>query len=127
MLNPPSLDGLNTNPLTERKENLTTAEPDLLYNVEELPRSKLMSTCIVSNPPFRCVQLSILALSLTTDLGNRLCSGLNQASNFTPAHEAEILCFWNGSKDNEQRLNQTNRYDCHVAQHRASHFISPAT
>jgi len=44
MLNPPSLDGLNTNPLTESKEHLTTAEPDLLYNVEELPRSKLMST-----------------------------------------------------------------------------------
>jgi hypothetical protein len=44
MLNPHSLDGINTNPLTELKEHLTTAEPDLLNNLEELLQSKLMST-----------------------------------------------------------------------------------
>ena len=73
MLNPHSLDGINTNPLTELKEHLTTAEPDLLNNLEEL--------------------LSILVLSLTADLVSRLSAGLNQASSFPPAHKAEILCF----------------------------------
>ena len=67
------------------------------------------------------MRLSILVISRTADLVNRFCSGLNQASSL-PAHEAEILCSWNGSREDELRLQNTSRYDFHIAQHEPYHF-----
>ena len=69
------------------------------------------------------VRLSILVISRTADLVNRLCAGLNEASNLPP-NEAEILCSWNGSEEGEERLQNTSRYDFHVAQHDPYHFSS---
>ena len=67
------------------------------------------------------MQLSILVISRTADLVNRFCSGLNQASSL-PAHEAEILCSWNGSREDELHLQNTSRYDFHIAQREPYHF-----
>ncbi len=69
------------------------------------------------------MRLSILVISRTAELVNRLCAGLNEASSL-PANEAQILCSWNGSKQDEQRLNNTSRYEFHVAQHEPYHYSS---
>ena len=60
-------------------------------------------------------------ISRTAELVNRLCTGLNDATDL-PANEVEILCSWNGSKEDEDKLNNTSRYDFHVAQHDPYHF-----
>ena len=52
---------------------------------------------------------------------NRLCAGLNEASSL-PADQAEILCSWNGTKQDEQLLKNQSRYDFHVAQKEPYHF-----
>jgi GT2 family glycosyltransferase len=52
---------------------------------------------------------------------NRFCTGLNDATDLT-ANEVEILCSWNGSKEDEDKLNNTSRYDFHVAQNDPYHF-----
>ena len=67
------------------------------------------------------MRLSILVISRTAELVNRLCTGLNDATDL-PANEVEILCSWNGSKEDEDKLNNTSRYDFHVAQHDPYHF-----
>tara|TARA_B100001939_G_scaffold338489_1_gene344134 strand:+ start:643 stop:1572 length:930 start_codon:yes stop_codon:yes gene_type:complete len=67
------------------------------------------------------VRLSILVISRTAGLVNRLCAGLNEASSL-PANQAEILCSWNGSEQDEQLLNNTSRFDFHVAQRDPYHF-----
>ena len=67
------------------------------------------------------MRLSILVISRTAELVNRLCAGLNEASNL-PANQAEILCSWNGSDQDEKLLNNISRYDFHVAQRDTYHF-----
>ena len=67
------------------------------------------------------MRLSILVISRTAGLVNRLCAGLNEASSL-PANQAEILCSWNGSEQDEQLLKNTSRYDFHVAQRDPYHF-----
>ena len=67
------------------------------------------------------MRLSILVISRTAGLVNRLCAGLNEASSL-PANQAEILCSWNGSEQDEQLLNNTSRFDFHVAQRDPYHF-----
>ena len=67
------------------------------------------------------MRLSILVISRTADLVNRLCAGLNEASSL-PDDQAEILCSWNGSEQDEELLKNTSRYDFHVAQHDPYHF-----
>ena len=67
------------------------------------------------------MRLSILVISRTAGLVNRLCTGLNTATDL-PANEVEILCSWNGSKEDEKNLKNTSRYDFHVAQHDPYHF-----
>ena len=61
------------------------------------------------------MQVSILVVSRTPDLLNRFCTSLNQASSLH-GMEMEILCSWNGSKDDEARINNSSRYDLHIAQ-----------
>ena len=60
-------------------------------------------------------------ISRTAELVNRFCTGLNDATDLT-ANEVEILCSWNGSKEDEDKLNNTSRYDFHVAQNDPYHF-----
>ena len=67
------------------------------------------------------MRLSILVISRTAELVNRLCAGLNEASSL-PADQAEILCSWNGTKQEEQLLKNHSRYDFHVAQNEPYHF-----
>ena len=67
------------------------------------------------------MRLSILVISRTAELVNRLCAGLNEASSL-PADQAEILCSWNGTKQDEQLLKNQSRYDFHVAQKEPYHF-----
>ena len=67
------------------------------------------------------MQLSILVVSRTAELVNRLCAGLNAACSLAPM-EAEILVSWNGSDADEQRIANCSRYDIHIAQRVPYHF-----
>ena len=67
------------------------------------------------------MQLSILVVSRTAELVNRLCAGLNAACSLAPM-EAEILVSWNGSDADEQRIANSSRYDLHIARRVQYHF-----
>ena len=67
------------------------------------------------------MQVSILVVSRTPELLNRFCASLDQASSL-PAMEMEILCSWNGSKADEARIQNSSRYDLHIAQRVPYHF-----
>jgi len=67
------------------------------------------------------MQVSILVVSRTPELLNRFCASLDQASGL-PAMEMEILCSWNGSKADEARIQNSSRYDLHIAQRVPYHF-----
>ena len=67
------------------------------------------------------MQLSILVVSRTASLVNRLCEGLDAACSL-PAREVEILCSWNGSSSDEAALRNSSRYDFHLAQREPYHF-----
>ena len=67
------------------------------------------------------MQLSILVVSRTAELVNRFCAGLDAACSLAPM-EAEILVSWNGSDADEQRIENSSRYDLHIAQRVPYHF-----
>ncbi len=67
------------------------------------------------------MQLSILVVSRTPELLNRFCASLDRASDLR-GMEAEILCSWNGSKADEARIQNSSRYDLHIAQRVPYHF-----
>lgn len=67
------------------------------------------------------MQLSILVVSRTAELVNRFCAGLDAACSLAPM-EAEILVSWNGSDVDEQRIENSSRYDLHIARRVPYHF-----
>lgn len=67
------------------------------------------------------MQLSILVVSRTAELVNRFCAGLDAACSLAPM-EAEILVSWNGSDADEQRIENSSRYDLHIARRIPYHF-----
>ncbi len=69
------------------------------------------------------MQVSILVVSRTAELLNRFCASLNLASSLHDM-ELEILCSWNGSAAAEKQIQNTSRYDLHIAQRVPYHFAS---
>ena len=67
------------------------------------------------------MRLSILVVSRTANLLNRFLASLNQACSIDPQH-TEILCSWNGSIEEERCIENSSRYDFHIAQHAPYHF-----
>ena len=67
------------------------------------------------------MQVSILVVSRTPELLNRFCASLNQASELHPL-EMEILCSWNGTDAEETQIQNSSRYDLHIAQRVPYHF-----
>ena len=67
------------------------------------------------------MRLSILVVSRTAELINRLCDSLNAACSLASL-DAEILCSWNGSEDEEGKIQNNSRYDFHIAQRLPYHY-----
>ena len=67
------------------------------------------------------MRLSILVVSRTANLLNSVLASLNQACSIDPLH-TEILCSWNGSIEEERCIENSSRYDFHIAQHAPYHF-----
>lgn len=60
------------------------------------------------------MRLSILVVSRTAALVNRLCDSLDAACSLAPL-DVEILCSWNGSDAEEAQIRNSSRYDFHIA------------
>ena len=69
------------------------------------------------------MRLSILVVSRTAALINRLCDSLDAACSLAPM-EVEVLCSWNGSDVEEAQICNSSRYDFHLAQRAPYHFAS---
>ena len=69
------------------------------------------------------MRLSILVVSRTAALINRLCDSLDAACTLAPI-DVEILCSWNGSDVEEAEIRNSCRYDFHLAQRAPYHFAS---
>ena len=69
------------------------------------------------------MRLSILVVSRTAALINRLCDSLDAACSLAPM-EVEVLCSWNGSDVEEAQIRNSSRYDFHLAQRAPYHFAS---
>ena len=69
------------------------------------------------------MRLSILVVSRTAALINRLCDSLDAACNLAPI-DVEILCSWNGSDVEEAQIRNSSRYDFHIAQRVPYHFAA---
>lgn len=67
------------------------------------------------------MRLSILVVSRTPSLLNRLLDSLNQACSLNHS-QAEILCSWNGTNEDEQDIENRSRYEFHIAQRLPYHF-----
>ena len=67
------------------------------------------------------MRLSILVVSRTAALINRLCDSLDAACSLAPL-EVEILCSWNGSEVEEAQIHNRSRYDFHIARRVPYHF-----
>ncbi len=67
------------------------------------------------------MRLSILVVSRTASLLNRLCGSLNAACSLSPL-DVEILCSWNGSDAEEAQIRNSSRFDFHIAQRVPYHF-----
>ncbi len=67
------------------------------------------------------MRLAILVVSRTASLLNNFLGSLNQACSLNPL-EAEILCSWNGTSEEEKKISNTSRYDFHIAQRTPYHF-----
>ena len=69
------------------------------------------------------MRLSVLVVSRTAALINRLCDSLNSSCSLAPI-DVEILCSWNGSDVEEAQISNSSRYDFHLAQRAPYHFAS---
>jgi hypothetical protein len=67
------------------------------------------------------MQLSILVVSRTASLLNRMCASIDAACSLA-AMDAEILCSWNGSEKEESLIKNQCRYDLHIAQRIPYHY-----
>ncbi|MCB4406958.1 hypothetical protein [Synechococcus sp. MU1642] len=69
------------------------------------------------------MRLSVLVVSRTAALINRLCDSLDTACGLAPI-DVEILCSWNGSDVEEAQIRNSSRYDFHIAQRVPYHFAT---
>ena len=69
------------------------------------------------------MRLSILVVSRTASLLNRMLKSLTSATNLN-AIGVEILCSWNGSQEEEQAIKNTSGYELLIAQKDPYHFAS---
>jgi len=69
------------------------------------------------------MRLSVLVVSRTAALINRLCDSLDAACSLAPI-DGEILCSWNGSDVEEAQIRNSSRYDFHIAQRVPYHFAT---
>ena len=69
------------------------------------------------------MRLSILVVSRTAELLNRLSSTLIDATDLG-AEELELLVSWNGSRTEEQRIKNLSAYPIRIASRDAYHFAS---
>ena len=67
------------------------------------------------------MQLSILMISRTASLINRFCESLNTACNLNPL-DVEVLCSWNGTDEEEEKIYNSSRYEFQIAQKTPYHF-----
>ena len=69
------------------------------------------------------MRLSILVVSRTASLLNRMLKSLASATNLNSIG-VEILCSWNGSQEEEQAIDNTSGYELLIAQKDPYHFAS---
>ena len=69
------------------------------------------------------MRLSILVVSRTARLLNRMLKSLASATNLNGIG-VEILCSWNGSQEEEQAIKNTSGYELLIAQKDPYHFAS---
>ena len=69
------------------------------------------------------MRLSILVVSRTATLLSRLLSRLDEATNLVSA-DVEVLCSWNGSKHEEEAIENLSRYPLRIASRDAYHFAT---
>ena len=69
------------------------------------------------------MKLSILVVSRTASLINRLCTSLDRASKMAAA-DVEILCSWNGTKEEANGIENTSRFNFEIVQNIPYHFSS---
>ena len=69
------------------------------------------------------MRLSILVVSRTASLLNRMLKSLASATNLNGIG-VEILCSWNGSQEEEQAIKNTSGYELLIAQKDPYHFAS---
>ena len=69
------------------------------------------------------MRLSVLVVSRTAALINRLCDSLDAACSLA-AIDGEILCSWNGSDAEEAQIRNSSHYDFHIAQRVPYHFAT---
>ena len=67
------------------------------------------------------MRLSILVVTRTAQLINRLLASLQDATNL-PASEVEVLCSWNGVRTEEQAISNISPYELHLACRDPYHF-----
>lgn len=65
--------------------------------------------------------LSILVISRTSDLLNKLLLSIDKATNLKK-DQVEIICSWNGSKINEQKIVNRSGYDFKISQRKKYNF-----
>ena len=69
------------------------------------------------------MRLSILVVSRTADLLSTMLSSLSSALHL-PTREVEILCSWNGSPEEEARIENRSGYQFSIANRIPYHFAS---
>ena len=69
------------------------------------------------------MRLSILVVSRTAKLLNRMLSSLASATNLNGSG-VEVLCSWNGSQEEELKIENTSGYELLIAQKDPYHFSS---
>ena len=69
------------------------------------------------------MRLSILVVSRTANLLNTMLSSLKTALHL-PKREVEILCSWNGSAEEETRIENESGYEFTIAKRIPYHFAS---
>ena len=65
--------------------------------------------------------LSILVVSCTNELLNKMLSSVSKAT-CLDKKKVEILCSWNGSKNNERKIVNNSNYDFKIVQREKYHF-----
>lgn len=69
------------------------------------------------------MRLSILVISRTAELLNKMLDSLASATNLNPAN-VEVLCSWNGNQEEEKEILNKSGYELQIVQRDPYHFAS---